>query len=87
MADDTSSSFTSSNVQNIEGILKQDLRFISVWAEQWLVDFNPNKTEAIFYSCTDNNKPNLILNNISVAIVENHKHLGLTFSYNSGYPK
>lgn len=81
-ADDTSLSFTSNNVQDIEGILNHDLRYISVWAKQWLVDFNPNKTEAIFFSCTDIDKPNLIFNNILVAFVENHKHLGLTFSYN-----
>ena len=81
-ADDHSLSFISSNVQDIERILNHDLKFISVWAEQWRVDFNPNKTEAIYFSCTDIDKPNLIFNNISVAFVENYKHLGLTFSYN-----
>ena len=28
----------------IEGMINQDLKTVSLWAKQWLVDFNPNKT-------------------------------------------
>ena len=33
-ADDTSLSFTSSNINDIEGILNHDLRIITAWAKQ-----------------------------------------------------
>ena len=48
-ADDTSLAFTASNVTDIEGILNHDLCVISDWSKQWLVDFNPNKTEHFIY--------------------------------------
>lgn len=80
-ADDTSLSFTSGNIQDIEGILNHDLRIITVWAKQWLVDFNPNKTEAILFSISNVNNPNLYFDNVPVNFVDDHKHLGLTFSH------
>ena len=79
-ADDTSLSFTSSNINDIEGILNHDLRIITAWAKQWLVDFNPNKTEAILLSITDVNNPNLYFDQVPVTCVDKHKHLGLHFS-------
>ena len=53
-ADDTSLAFTASNVTDIEGILNHDLCVISDWSNQWLVDFNPNKTEAILFTLKKN---------------------------------
>ena len=79
-ADDTSLSFTSSNINDIEGILNHDLRIITAWAKQWLVDFNPNKTEAILFSINNVNNPNLYFDQVPVTFVDEHKHLGLTFS-------
>ena len=43
-ADDKSLSFSSKDLPDIEGIINHDLRIISAWAKQWLVDFNPAKT-------------------------------------------
>ena len=79
-ADDTSLSFTSSNINDIVGILNHDLRIITAWAKQWLVDFNPNKTEAILFSINNVNHPNLYFDQVPVTFVDEHKHLGLTFS-------
>ena len=82
-ADDTSLAFTSSNLQDLEGILNHDLQIISAWAKQWLVDFNPNKTEAILFTLEQNIDPPLLLfDQTQVKFVDHHKHLGLTFSFN-----
>ena len=80
-ADDTSLAFTASNVADIEGILNHDLRVISDWSNQWLVDFNPNKTEAILFTLKKNVPfPSLYFNDTYVNFVDHHKHLGLTLS-------
>ena len=80
-ADDTSLAFTSSNLADLEGILNHDLQIISVWAKQWLVDFNPNKTEAMLFTLEKNITPPLLLfDQTQVNFVDHHKHLGITFS-------
>ena len=80
-ADDTSLAFTASNISDIEGILNHDLCVISDWSKQWLVDFNPNKTEAILFTLKKNiPNPSLVFNNTNVTFVSHHKHLGLTLS-------
>ena len=46
-----------------------------------LVDFNPNKTEALFFSLRDyDSLPSLYFNNVQINFVDTHKHLGLTLS-------
>jgi len=49
-ADDTSLSCTTSHLSDIEGIVNHDLYQINLWAKNWLVDFNPQKTEAILFT-------------------------------------
>ena len=83
-ADDTSLSFTCNSLSDIEGILNHDLHIIANWSKQWLVDFNPNKTEAILFTLKRNvSYPELVFNNIPVQFVEHHKHLGLTLSHDA----
>ena len=48
-ADDTSIACSVSNINDIEGILNHDLQSMSAWSMQWLVSFNPLKTEAILF--------------------------------------
>jgi hypothetical protein len=50
------------------------------WAKTWLVDFNPKKTKALIIS-NNSNIPelNIRFNDESVELVDNHKHLGVTF--------
>ena len=79
-ADDTSLASSTSNISDLEGIMNHDLAIISNWSKQWLVDFNPNKTEAILFNTRNEVAPNLVFDNVPVKFVQNHKHLGLTFS-------
>lgn len=57
---------------------------IHKWSKQWLVSFNPTKTECL----TISNKvkkpfhPSLIFNNVHLKEVETHKHLGIILSSN-----
>ena len=80
-ADDSSLFCSTTSLQDIEGILNHDLTIVSKWAKQWLVDFNPNKTEAVIFSTKrDLVEPELIFENTKIRIVDQHKHLGLTLS-------
>jgi len=82
-ADDSSLYCASTSSQDLEGILNHDLRQISIWAKQWLVNFNPSKTEAILFSLKNvQNFPRLLFDNTEIAFVESHKHLGVTLSSN-----
>ena len=54
---------------------------ISLWAKQWLVMFNPIKTEAILFTTFNlQNKLILTFDDTVFTFVENHKHFGLTLS-------
>ena len=82
-ADDSSLAVSSPSDREIENILNHDLEMISRWAKQWLVTFNPNKTEVIYFSLNkSDNNPQLMFNNTQLTYVENHKHLGITLSQN-----
>ena len=63
-------------------ILNIDLERIAHWAAMWLVNFNPNKNEAMLISRKIHriNHPALYFNNIPIMEVQTHKHLGV---YNS----
>ena len=80
-ADDSSLAVSSSNTREMEIILNADLTKIAHWAKQWLVNFNPSKTEVMFFSLSRNiDRPELSFNNTRLDFVDNHKHLGLTLS-------
>ena len=82
-ADDTSLLYSSNNINEIEVIVNSDLSKIYNWSKEWLIDFNPKKTECIIFSTNQAaNKPCIVFNNENVKFVENHKHLGVTFSHN-----
>lgn len=82
-ADDSSLFYSASSIADIEGIINYDLQILSRWAEQWLIKFNPSKTEAMLFTLKhDTVLPNLIFENTLIQFVDTHKHLGLTFSNN-----
>ena len=82
-ADDSSLFVSASNLRDIEGLLNHDLILVSSWAQQWLVNFNPNKTEAMFFSFRQTDEfPTLVFDGVDIKFVPNHKHLGLIFSDN-----
>ena len=49
-ADDSSLYYSASSIADIEGIINHDLQSLAVWAKQWLIKFNPLKTEAILFT-------------------------------------
>ena len=80
-ADDTSLSYSSSNTQLIEDKLNSDLVKLQQWSLSWLVDFNPLKTKAVFFTNQPNlNPPAILFNNQQVEIIDSHKHLGVHLS-------
>ena len=80
-ADDSSLYFSGTSLDDIKEIMNHDLRIVFSWASQWLVNFNPNKTEASLFTPRNvNNLPSLIFNNTPIQFVDHHKHLGVTFS-------
>ena len=53
------------------------------WAIQWLVKFNPHKTEVVLFTLKYFEAfPQLIFDNTPIKFVEDHKPLGITFSQN-----
>ena len=82
-ADDSSLFVSASNLRDIEGLLNHDLILVSSWAQQWLVNFNPNKTETMLFSYRQTDEfPTLVFDGVDIKFVPNHKHLGLIFSDN-----
>ena len=82
-ADDSSLFFSASNIRDIEGILNHDLILVTEWARRWLVNFNPNKTEAMLFTYLQGQEyPILIFDGVNIKFVSQHKHLGLTLSEN-----
>ena len=79
-ADDSSLAVTSNDINEIEYVLNKDMESISKWASQWLVNFNPNKTEAMIFSNRFHQLPVIRFNNVEISFVKNHKHLGITLS-------
>lgn len=87
-ADDTSLFYSASSLNDIEGIVNHDLLVLSAWAKQWLITFNPLKTEAVLYTLKHSeNFPNIVLDGTAINFVTDHKHLGLTLSCNGQWHK
>ena len=85
-ADDTSLSYSSNNPYTIEDVLNSDLEQISVWSKDWLINFNPNKTKAMIFSChTSPDDIEIEFQNQLVEFVSCHKHLGITFDSNGKF--
>ena len=63
-------------------ILNLDLDRISKWAKDWLVSYNPEKTESLLFTRKINRvfHPTLYLSDVPIKEVSAHKHLGLYFS-------
>ena len=69
------------SVADIEGIINYDLLLLAAWAKQWLIKFNPLKTEAILLTLRQFEAlPNFIFENVQLRFVDYHKHLGVTLS-------
>ena len=81
-ADDTSLYIVVENPDDAAELLNADLRKITTWAEQWLVTFNPPKTESMLISrkIIKPVHPPIFMSNQEITEVNFHKHLGIFFS-------
>ena len=81
-ADDTSLYIIVENPITSALCLNSDLSKISICANNWLVDFNPIKTESMLISRKLNKPvhPPLFMQEVQIAEVSSHKHLGLILS-------
>ena len=78
-ADDTSL-FTTVQDENVAALdLNRDLEKINLWAWQWKMQFNADKTEEVIFSCKRNKpiRPGLKLGEEVIASKLEHKHLGV----------
>ena len=84
-AGDTSPYIIVENPIQAATILNSDLSQIYTWASNWLVTFNPSKTESLLFSrkLFKPLHPTLYMNQQDYITVESHKHLGLTFTNRS----
>ena len=53
-ADDTSLGYSSQSVDKIKTVINHDLLELNAWSSKWLMSFNPEKTEILFFSNTGN---------------------------------
>jgi hypothetical protein len=63
-------------------LLNDDISSISKWASDWLVTFNPSKSESMLISRKHNTDvfPSLTMDDQTISEVTQHKHLGLFLS-------
>ena len=80
-ADDTTLYIIVDNPGQAAYQLNSDLDKIHQWANQWLVTFNPSKSETVIFSRKRNrpNHPNVIMDQQPIQEVNLHKHLGIIF--------
>ena len=80
-ADDTSLSYSGQNFDLMQIEINNYLQILDQWEKTWLVDFNPNKTKALILSNNTNiHELSIRFHDESVELVDNHKHLGITFA-------
>jgi sarcosine oxidase/L-pipecolate oxidase len=48
-ADDTSLGHSSNDLQNLQNMINSDLSNINKWSENWLITFNPDKTDIMLF--------------------------------------
>jgi hypothetical protein len=49
LADDTPLGHTSNDLQNLQDMVNYDLSNIKKWSEDWLITFNPDKTDIMLF--------------------------------------
>ena len=80
-ADDTSLYIVVEDEYATSAILNSDVDIIHAWSQQWLVTFNPKKTQCMTISkkVIKPHHPPIYMNNVIIQEVEEHEHLGLIF--------
>ncbi len=79
-ADDTSLFSVVNEVNRTAEDLNRDLETVRLWAWQWKMQFNADKTEEVIFSCKRRkpSHPPLSLGSNEIDTKSEHKHLGLT---------
>ena len=73
--------YCGNDFNTMQNEINRDLVKLNEWSKIWLVDFNAKKTKSLLISNTlVRPNINIMFNNEQVEVVENHKHLGITFS-------
>ena len=81
-ADDTSLCIVVDSPDDAAMLLQRDVDKISIWANTWLVKFNPLKSESLVISrkrARPVHHP-VFMNNTPIPSVDSHKHLGILLS-------
>ena len=82
-AGDSTLFYFAAHIADIAGIINHDLQLLTNWAKQWLVTFNPLKTEAVLFTLKKLDfLPQLVFDNIPISFVGSYEHLGVTLSSN-----
>ena len=86
-ADDTSLIKIVENPIVTSESLQSDIDKIQLWADKWLVKFNPSKSESLIISRKWNKPTNPILtmSNVEIPSLDTHKHLGIYLSNNGSW--
>ena len=83
-ADDTSLGYSNQSVDQIKTVINHDLLELNAWSSKWLMSFNPEKTEILFFSNTGNiDNIKFYFNGKSIPLSTSYKHLGVIFSQNA----
>ena len=73
--------YVAAHIADIAGIINHDLQLLTSCARQWLVTFNPQKTEAVLFTLKKLDVfPQLVFDNIPISFVDSHNYLGVTLS-------
>ena len=80
LADDTSLGHTSNDLQNLQDIVNSDLSNIKTWSEDWLITFNPDKTDIMLFDSRRQGNLSFKFGQTNILSVDFHKHLGIAFS-------
>ena len=68
-------------------ILNQNLDRVKNWAQQWIVDFNAEKTKCMNISNHNRQQLPVYFNGVELEDVDSHKHLGVTLSNTLSWSK
>ena len=82
-ADDTSLSLEVDNPDSCWAKLQSDINKINDWGQNWIVKFNPLKSESLVIT-RKNIKPvhpDVFMSNTKIPDVQSHKHLGIYLSH------
>ena len=83
-ADDTCLFIEVDNRKQAAAKLNEDLKIIQKWSLDWLITFNPSKTESMVIGLKHNKEEHsrLFLHNTPIVDVTTHKRIGIWFENN-----